>query len=306
VTRKNLNALRLCEASYKLGPSLSPDWAPFLRADRDELPNRFVLIIRSMIFGPVFFGTCILVLVVCGICALILPQHLLRVAVTYVCEALSFCCGLKIFQVGTPNHKVPCVVSNHNSGIDIVILLRSHYAFVAMEAVRAIPIVGSVASAIGCIFVARDDKDSRLATKQAIAKRLTNEFGKGKTATPQLVVFPEGSTTNGNYLLQFRRGAFEADVPVQPLRIEFEDHVLNYTIYSIGEVACLACSLPARRICLHWLPVIQPCGDADKMAHLARDAIANSKSAFNRANLIKVDSASHREGIATSKYFRSQ
>lgn len=40
-----------------------------------------------------------------------------------------------------------------------------------------------------------------------------------KEKIPRLVVFPEGTTTNGTCLIRFRRGSFVAGLPVQPVLI---------------------------------------------------------------------------------------
>lgn len=36
-----------------------------------------------------------------------------------------------------------------------------------------------------------------------------------------ILLFPEGTTTNGNFLLRFRTGAFIAGVPVQPTIVKY-------------------------------------------------------------------------------------
>ncbi len=36
-----------------------------------------------------------------------------------------------------------------------------------------------------------------------------------------MMLFPEGTTTNNKYLMPFKRGAFVAGVPVQPLVLKY-------------------------------------------------------------------------------------
>jgi 1-acyl-sn-glycerol-3-phosphate acyltransferase len=175
-----------------------------------------------------------------------------------------------------------------------------------MDGVRNIPVIGTIAKALGCIFVVRESKDSRLDAKAAIQTRLHAQVSGTCPIKSPLVVFPEGSTDNGKYLLQFRRGAFEAHVPIQPLRIEFEDHSLNFTLIRLSELTSLACTLPSREVTLHWLPVIEPGTlTSDEMAAKAREAIATCPSAYNRPPMIKADTASHREAIAAANFFRT-
>jgi 1-acyl-sn-glycerol-3-phosphate acyltransferase len=39
--------------------------------------------------------------------------------------------------------------------------------------------------------------------------------------TAMIQLFPEGATTNGNYMLRFHLGAFLSDVPIQPAAIRY-------------------------------------------------------------------------------------
>lgn len=305
IARNNFRAVRLSEASYAGSDTVPEEWRPFLRADKGELPWSVVLLFRSILIGPIFFALSCMVLVSCGISALLVSESLLRHIVRYVTYVLCYCGGITVKESGV-YAKTPCIVSNHNSAFDIAILFKLiPCSFVAMDGVKAIPIVGPVARAIGCIFVVRESKDSRLATKQAIVERLQQQYADKKSSAPPLAVFPEGSTTNGKYLLQFRRGAFEANVPVQPVWIEFSDHLLHYTVFNLAELWSLACSVPAREVCVHWLPVVAP-GSAESMADAARNAIAQCKSAFGHPRLIKHDTGSHREAIAVSNFFRNR
>jgi lysophosphatidylcholine acyltransferase/lyso-PAF acetyltransferase len=192
-------------------------------------------------------------------------------------------------------------VANHNSAFDIIILLTQHCYFVSMDAVRNLPMIGKVAQAIGCIFVARDSADSRQKAKETITARLRSSRPDGG----QLVVFPEGSTNNGHALLLFRRGAFEPNVPIQPLWIEFSNYSLNFTVISLFQHGCLAVTLPARQVTLHWCPVIQPdpARSPEDTANLARLAIANLTSAYGHHKLELVDaSISHRDAIECANY----
>ncbi len=41
------------------------------------------------------------------------------------------------------------------------------------------------------------------------------------TGFPHLLIFPEGTTTNGQQLLEFQRGAFATGKPVQPMLLRY-------------------------------------------------------------------------------------
>ncbi|KAM3403548.1 hypothetical protein ACQJBY_006971 [Aegilops geniculata] len=90
------------------------------------------------------------------------------------------------------------IVSNHVSYVDILYHMSSSLpSFVAKRSVARLPLVGLISKCIGCIFVQRESK--------------TSDF-KGVS---------EGTTTNGDYLLPFKTGAFLARAPVQPVILRY-------------------------------------------------------------------------------------
>ncbi len=290
--------------------TLKPEFLAFARRDANELPSLPLLVLRAYTMG-VFFGlNLVLGVITAGLSAVILPSKQLPRAVVLCARWILWSTGITVRHKGERArvNEAPCLVANHNSAFDIIVLLTQRCCFVSMDAVRSIPVVGKVAEALGCIFVARDCKESRQSAKDKMAARLSSQV-EGTSKIPcQLVVFPEGSTNNGYCMLMFRRGAFEANVPIQPLWIEFADHTLNFTVVSLSELGALACSLPSREVTLHWCPVVQP--DAERppeaTAELARQSIASLKSAYGHPKLELMDAtASHRDAIACANYMRS-
>lgn len=47
---------------------------------------------------------------------------------------------------------------------------------------------------------------------------------------PQVALFPEGTTTNGTYLLNFKVGAFKPGLPVQPVHLNYYDPLFSWTV----------------------------------------------------------------------------
>lgn len=275
-------------------------WIPFIRVD--NMPSIYILIVRSFSIGP--FALILAVSTICfaGLCISIFPRRFGVSFGSFGSKILCIAFGLSIIEKGARMKNIKCVVANHNSALDAVVLLCHRCCFVSMHAVRDLPFIGAVAKGIGCIFVARDSAESRLEAKTKIAEYVSSP----KTVSP-LAIFPEGSTNNGLYILQFRRGAFEPNVPVQPVRIEFEDFNLNFTIISLSQLLSLACVLPKRRVVLHWLSLIAPQGSPDATAKLARLAIANTESAFGHPSLkLADDTVSHRDAIAASQFYLAQ
>ena len=136
---------------------------------------------------------------------------------------IRVCCRLGLLAAGfywihtdgQPIARAPIVVSNHTSVADVLYIVWALApAFVAKTEARRIPYIGQAARALGCIFVERKDRESRAKARAAIEARAS-----GKHAGPPLVVFPEGTCTNGLALIAFERGAFLPGAAVSPLAI---------------------------------------------------------------------------------------
>mmetsp|Transcript_20766 Transcript_20766/g.30134 ORF Transcript_20766/g.30134 Transcript_20766/m.30134 type:complete len:334 (-) Transcript_20766:1381-2382(-) len=111
------------------------------------------------------------------------------------------------------------IMSNHISLVDIFLMMSVYMpTFVAKEAVRSIPLVGRILAGIQGIFVDRLKTERGNATSlvQARQKSLAN----GKRVLP-LHLFPEGTTSNGKFLLPFKTGGFVSGNPVQPVIIRY-------------------------------------------------------------------------------------
>ncbi|GLC33057.1 hypothetical protein PLESTB_000375200 [Pleodorina starrii] len=122
-------------------------------------------------------------------------------------------------------------VSNHCSWIDIVVYMSRFFpSFVAKKDVSTLPLIGPISKAMQCLFV---DREARLAAlgahgdgsgqgmSQLVRDRMTRKYSEGSAELPMLL-FPEGTTTNNRYLMPFKRGAFVAGVPVQPLVLKYD------------------------------------------------------------------------------------
>lgn len=135
------------------------------------------------------------------------------------------CLGLKVSVHGTLSEKRPLLVaSNHISWADIMVLgARADVRFIAKAEVAGWPGMGAIARLNRTVFVEREQK--RKAGEQAseIAERLI-----GGDA---LVLFPEGTTADGNFLLPFKSTLFGAaklaldagaeTVYIQPVTISY-------------------------------------------------------------------------------------
>lgn len=110
-------------------------------------------------------------------------------------------------------------VGNHRSSLDPFIFL-SHGAAnpVSRGDVRNYPIIGKGAEITGIIFVDKESKSSRGATKEAIYQAL--KIGKS------IMIYPEGKTGAQPLTATFQKGSYEQaaelQVPVVPFAVEYK------------------------------------------------------------------------------------
>ena len=109
-----------------------------------------------------------------------------------------------------PDGKI--IIGNHVCVIEAICMF-CHVAdmpsFVSRIENLSIPFMRGVVQSCDGISVDRDAAASRTKTLEAIKERATNP------KTCQLMLFPEGTTSNQLTLFQFKKGAFEPGMPVQ-------------------------------------------------------------------------------------------
>lgn len=108
-------------------------------------------------------------------------------------------------------------VSNHVSWVDIPLLgALLPLTFLSKAEVRQWPVAGWLAEKAGTLFIRRGSGDSRMINAQ-----LATHLSRGRS----LLVFPEGTTTDGQGLRTFHgrlmASAIEAGVPVQPVALRY-------------------------------------------------------------------------------------
>ena len=113
----------------------------------------------------------------------------------------------------------PTLIANHTSWLDIMYTIGIFFpGFVARSTVQKMIGVGPLSEVLGSVFVGRvgeGAQESKKAVFKAIMDR-QKDYMAGKTKA-RFCIFPEGSTTNGEYLLSFKKGAFASLLPVQPV-----------------------------------------------------------------------------------------
>ncbi|XP_018445643.1 lysophospholipid acyltransferase LPEAT1 isoform X2 [Raphanus sativus] len=113
------------------------------------------------------------------------------------------------------------IVSNHVSYLDILYHMSASFpSFVAKRSVGKLPLVGLISKCLGCVFVQREAKSPDFKGVSGTVNERVREAHRNKSA-PTIMLFPEGTTTNGDYLLQFKTGAFLAGTPVLPVILKY-------------------------------------------------------------------------------------
>ncbi len=125
-----------------------------------------------------------------------------------------------------PGHAPTLIVSNHVSWLDICVLGSvMPVRFVAKADVRRWPLVGSLASGTGTIFIERGNRLDTVRINRAIVQALT----RGE----HVAMFPEGTSTDGTEIKPFHASLFQpalgavARVAVVALRYVNPDGSVN-------------------------------------------------------------------------------
>ncbi|XP_042050386.1 lysophospholipid acyltransferase LPEAT2-like [Salvia splendens] len=115
-----------------------------------------------------------------------------------------------------PREIAPIVVSNHVSYIDPIFFFYEIFpTIVSADTHDSMPFVGTIIRAMQVIYVDRFSKPSRKHAVNEIKRKAScNRF-------PRVLLFPEGTTSNGRVLLSFQIGAFIPGYPVQPVAVRY-------------------------------------------------------------------------------------
>ncbi|MBP6116004.1 MAG: 1-acylglycerol-3-phosphate O-acyltransferase [Neisseriaceae bacterium] len=137
--------------------------------------------------------------------------------------------GLRILklQINTkgirPTHLAGhLVVANHVSWLDILALESAYNMnFVAKQEIQKWPLIGTLATNQGTVFINRNERKDTAKINQHIEKALQENR--------TIAVFPEARTSNGLSMRLFKSSLFQSalnvSAPVQPIAIKFYDEL---------------------------------------------------------------------------------
>ncbi len=136
-----------------------------------------------------------------------------------VCRGFFHILGLPFVQKGRPMRGQGAVVANHSSWLDIFVLnARKNIYFVSKAEVAGWPGIGWLARATGTVFINRTSRE---------AKAQTQMFEHRLHAGHKLLFFPEGTSTDGQRVLEFKSTLFAAffadalrsEMQIQPVSV---------------------------------------------------------------------------------------
>ncbi|HEY0930538.1 MAG TPA: lysophospholipid acyltransferase family protein [Gemmatimonas sp.] len=201
--------------------------------------------------------------------------------VSALCRGILAVMGVRVSVRGAWPREATLVIANHLSWLDIVaVLARKRCTFVAKNDVRRWPLVGWLGDAVGVIWVDRHHKRDLLRAIPVLQDTLASGTS--------VLLFAEGTTTDGRALLPFKsglvEGAVRAGVPVVPMAITASASSGDlHALCWIGDETLVAniprvFALRDARMTLHVAPAIAPqplTRTARKLATTsARNAIA--------------------------------
>ena len=119
-----------------------------------------------------------------------------------------------------PAHGPMLLVSNHISWLDILVLHAARYCrFVSKSEVRHWPLIGTLATGAGTLYIERASRRDAL--------RVVHQMAASLQEGDVLAVFPEGTTSDGIAVLPFHanlvQAAVSADAPALPVALQFID-----------------------------------------------------------------------------------
>ena len=129
--------------------------------------------------------------------------------------------GVQLELRGRPPAAGPVLlVANHISWLDILVMNAARYCrFVSKSDVKRWPLIGTLATGGGTIYIERESRRDALRVVHHMAESLQ----RGEV----VAVFPEGTTSDGVALLPFHgnliQAAISAGAPAQPVALSFID-----------------------------------------------------------------------------------
>ncbi|XP_026150608.1 lysophospholipid acyltransferase LPCAT4 [Mastacembelus armatus] len=165
------------------------------------------------------------------------------------------------------------VVAPHSSFLDMLVLCPAQLATVVSRSEnKSLPVIGALLEFNQSVLVSRKDPESRKNAVAQLTERLTSNG-----YWPQMLMFPEGTTTNGRALIKFKPGAFLAGVPVQPVLLRYPNKLdtvrWSYKGTTWTEALWHTTSQLYTNVTVEFLPVYNPSQEEKNNPNLYADNV---------------------------------
>lgn len=165
------------------------------------------------------------------------------------------------------------IVANHQTGFDIFLLygyLGIDFKWMMKQELRKMPFIGYASEKVGHIFIDRTSARTAVNSLKEAQRKLTNGTS--------VVIFPEGSRTWQEEMIDFKRGAFklalDLELPILPVTI-----VNSWRIKRRGFL-----NIVPGRAALVIHPPVNTCnypGDPRQLLEISRNAIESGNKIEN-------------------------
>jgi 1-acyl-sn-glycerol-3-phosphate acyltransferase len=158
---------------------------------------------------------------------------------------------------GSPDDRAKVFVATHQSIWDSMWFIAY---FGSSQAAKVelfdIPMMGDFLRVLSSLPVDRQSPEGRKKALSEIKRRAADD------RYPKLLVFPEGCCTNGRQIIEFKKGAFEPRVPVQPVGISYPSrhYDLKFTRYMLWDLYRSLCE-PVNWMAVTFLTTRYPSPD---------------------------------------------
>eukprot|EP00744_Colponema_vietnamica_P012859 GILI01018036.1.p1 GENE.GILI01018036.1~~GILI01018036.1.p1 ORF type:complete len:688 (-),score=151.56 GILI01018036.1:147-2210(-) len=112
--------------------------------------------------------------------------------------------------------KTCLIVANHVAHVDVFPFVFRYGISCAMKKeLLDVPFFGPILQSLECLAIERFTPEGRKRSAKALELRASSK------CFPPMIIFPEGTTTNGELLVNFRPGAFSSGRPVHVFALDF-------------------------------------------------------------------------------------
>jgi len=179
---------------------------------------------------------------------------------TSTSSVILACLGfrLKIEGEVADRDEAPVVIcAPHTSFLDVFVIAVCRGSPVARIENSKTPGMSAIQTVGHTIFVDRRSDQSRRSALETIVSRALSPLN-----WPKVFIFAEGTTTNGQALIRFQTGGFQAGRPVQPVTVRYSHpHLTTWTrdmAHGLRWSLLLLLATPFKTVTVKFMPVHIP------------------------------------------------